>query len=179
MRDSSRRSPTRRTAVSTHNWSRHGNALASPLSPVCRRQSAGRSFRPAGQHGRGLAGFFSLRFRYRCDFGCDRCPAQPFFPVRQRARIHRVQRAPRHDRRRAVGRPAERTMGPAQNSGPARGSVCLGCALSPSWSLLLLARFVGGLAVGGASVVSPMYIAEIAPALVFLLATPAIPESPR
>jgi sugar porter (SP) family MFS transporter len=40
----------------------------------------------------------------------------------------------------------------------------LGCAMSWSWWSFLLFRFVGGLAVGGASVVSPLYIAEISPA---------------
>jgi sugar porter (SP) family MFS transporter len=40
----------------------------------------------------------------------------------------------------------------------------LGCALSWDWWSFLLFRFLGGLAVGGASVVSPLYIAEISPA---------------
>lgn len=40
----------------------------------------------------------------------------------------------------------------------------LGSALAWSWISFLLFRFLGGLAVGGASVVSPMYIAEISPA---------------
>lgn len=40
----------------------------------------------------------------------------------------------------------------------------LGCALSWDWWSFLVFRFVGGLAVGGASVVSPLYIAEISPA---------------
>lgn len=40
----------------------------------------------------------------------------------------------------------------------------LGCGIAPDWSTLLWSRFIGGLAVGGASVVAPMYIAEIAPA---------------
>jgi sugar porter (SP) family MFS transporter len=40
----------------------------------------------------------------------------------------------------------------------------LGCGLSWSWLSLVIFRFVGGLAIGGASVVSPMYIAEISPA---------------
>ncbi len=39
----------------------------------------------------------------------------------------------------------------------------LGCAIAPSWWILVVSRFVGGLAIGGASVVAPMYIAEIAP----------------
>jgi MFS transporter, SP family, xylose:H+ symportor len=39
----------------------------------------------------------------------------------------------------------------------------LGCGLAPNWISLLLFRFVGGLAIGGSSVVAPMYIAEIAP----------------
>ncbi|QDU32350.1 D-xylose-proton symporter [Poriferisphaera corsica] len=40
----------------------------------------------------------------------------------------------------------------------------LGSALAWGWYSFLFFRFLGGLAVGGASVVSPMYIAEIAPA---------------
>ncbi|NWF85859.1 MAG: sugar porter family MFS transporter [Bryobacteraceae bacterium] len=40
----------------------------------------------------------------------------------------------------------------------------LGCALAWNWAAFLTFRFLGGLAVGGASVVSPMYIAEISPA---------------
>jgi sugar porter (SP) family MFS transporter len=39
-----------------------------------------------------------------------------------------------------------------------------GCGLAPGWTSLLVFRFVGGLAIGGSSVVAPMYIAEIAPA---------------
>lgn len=40
----------------------------------------------------------------------------------------------------------------------------LGCAFAWDWHSLLLFRFVGGLGVGGSSVLGPMYIAEIAPA---------------
>jgi sugar porter (SP) family MFS transporter len=40
----------------------------------------------------------------------------------------------------------------------------LGCAFSWSWVSFLAFRFMGGLAVGGASVVAPLYIAEISPA---------------
>jgi MFS transporter, SP family, xylose:H+ symportor len=43
-------------------------------------------------------------------------------------------------------------------------TTALGCALAGSWTVFTLFRFLGGLAVGGASVVSPMYIAEISPA---------------
>jgi sugar porter (SP) family MFS transporter len=39
----------------------------------------------------------------------------------------------------------------------------VGCGLAPDWWRFLLARLLGGLAVGGASVVAPLYIAEIAP----------------
>jgi sugar porter (SP) family MFS transporter len=39
-----------------------------------------------------------------------------------------------------------------------------GCAIAPGWIWLLLARFVGGLGVGGTSVVGPVYVAELAPA---------------
>jgi len=40
----------------------------------------------------------------------------------------------------------------------------LGCALAWNWSSLILFRFIGGLGIGGSSVLGPMYIAEIAPA---------------
>jgi SP family xylose:H+ symportor-like MFS transporter len=40
----------------------------------------------------------------------------------------------------------------------------IGCALAWGWWSFMIFRFIGGLAVGGASVVSPMYIAEISPA---------------
>lgn len=40
----------------------------------------------------------------------------------------------------------------------------LGCALAWNWSSVLVFRFIGGLGIGGSSVLAPMYIAEIAPA---------------
>ncbi|HEU5340997.1 sugar porter family MFS transporter [Edaphobacter sp.] len=40
----------------------------------------------------------------------------------------------------------------------------LGCALAWNWTSLIFFRFVGGLGIGGSSVLGPMYIAEIAPA---------------
>jgi sugar porter (SP) family MFS transporter len=40
----------------------------------------------------------------------------------------------------------------------------VGSALAWDWTSFLLFRFIGGIGVGGASVVSPMYIAEISPA---------------
>ncbi len=40
----------------------------------------------------------------------------------------------------------------------------LGCAFAWSWGALVVFRFIGGLGIGGSSVVGPMYIAEIAPA---------------
>jgi SP family xylose:H+ symportor-like MFS transporter len=40
----------------------------------------------------------------------------------------------------------------------------LGCALAWGWWPFLIFRFLCGLAIGGASVVSPMYIAELSPA---------------
>ncbi len=39
----------------------------------------------------------------------------------------------------------------------------LGCALSPTWQVLALFRFVLGVAVGGASATVPVYLAEVAP----------------
>ncbi len=40
----------------------------------------------------------------------------------------------------------------------------LGCAVAWNWHALVVFRFIGGLGVGGSSVLGPMYIAEIAPA---------------
>lgn len=40
----------------------------------------------------------------------------------------------------------------------------LGCAFAWDWTSLMVARFLGGLAIGGSSVIGPMYIAEISPA---------------
>jgi SP family arabinose:H+ symporter-like MFS transporter len=40
----------------------------------------------------------------------------------------------------------------------------VGCALAPNWYTFLIFRLIGGLAIGGSSVIGPMYIAEIAPA---------------
>jgi MFS transporter, SP family, arabinose:H+ symporter len=40
----------------------------------------------------------------------------------------------------------------------------LGCAFALNWPLLLLFRFIGGLGIGGSSVIGPVYIAELSPA---------------
>jgi sugar porter (SP) family MFS transporter len=40
----------------------------------------------------------------------------------------------------------------------------LGCAFAWNWDVLVFFRFIGGLGIGGSSVLGPMYIAEIAPA---------------
>jgi sugar porter (SP) family MFS transporter len=40
----------------------------------------------------------------------------------------------------------------------------LGCAFAPNWYGLVLSRFIGGLGIGGSSVLGPMYIAEVSPA---------------
>jgi MFS transporter, SP family, arabinose:H+ symporter len=39
----------------------------------------------------------------------------------------------------------------------------LGCAFAPNWDWWLVARFLGGLGIGGSSVLGPVYIAELAP----------------
>ena len=39
----------------------------------------------------------------------------------------------------------------------------IGCAFAPTWAFLLAARFIGGLGIGGSSVLGPVYIAELAP----------------
>ncbi len=44
------------------------------------------------------------------------------------------------------------------------GLSALGCAFAPSWLILVIARFLGGVGIGASSVIGPMYIAEIAPA---------------
>lgn len=38
-----------------------------------------------------------------------------------------------------------------------------GCALAWNWHVFLIARFIGGLGIGGSSVLGPVYIAELAP----------------
>ena len=40
----------------------------------------------------------------------------------------------------------------------------VGCAFAWNWEVLLVARFLGGLGIGGSSVLGPVYIAELAPA---------------
>ena len=40
----------------------------------------------------------------------------------------------------------------------------LGCAFSLNWTMFLAFRFIGGLGIGGSSVLGPVYIAELAPA---------------
>ena len=40
----------------------------------------------------------------------------------------------------------------------------LGCAFAWNWHSLIAFRFIGGLGIGGSSVLGPMYIAEVAPA---------------
>jgi sugar porter (SP) family MFS transporter len=40
----------------------------------------------------------------------------------------------------------------------------LGCAFAWNWPSLIIFRFIGGLGIGGSSVLGPMYIAEVAPA---------------
>jgi sugar porter (SP) family MFS transporter len=39
----------------------------------------------------------------------------------------------------------------------------LGCAFALNWPMLVVSRFIGGLGIGGSSVLGPVYIAEIAP----------------
>ena len=39
----------------------------------------------------------------------------------------------------------------------------VGCAFAPNWHTLVVMRFIGGLAIGGVSVIVPLYIVEIAP----------------
>ncbi len=40
----------------------------------------------------------------------------------------------------------------------------IGCAFAPSWIFFLVFRFIGGIGIGGSSVLGPVYIAELAPA---------------
>jgi len=66
----------------------------------------------------------------------------------------------------AVGRPADRLgrRGVLFAIGALYLVSAVGSALAWGWGSFLFFRFIGGLGVGGASVVSPMYIAEISPA---------------
>ena len=65
----------------------------------------------------------------------------------------------------AIGKPSD-VFG-RKNTLFVRGSLffvsSLGCGLAQSWRGFLIARYLGGLAIGGASMVTPMYIAEISP----------------
>lgn len=40
----------------------------------------------------------------------------------------------------------------------------IGCAFAWNWDVLMVSRFIGGLGIGGSSVLGPVYIAELAPA---------------
>jgi MFS transporter, SP family, arabinose:H+ symporter len=40
----------------------------------------------------------------------------------------------------------------------------LGCAFAANWQMLVIARLIGGLGIGGSSVLGPVYIAEVSPA---------------
>ena len=40
----------------------------------------------------------------------------------------------------------------------------VGCAFAWNWDALMVARFIGGIGIGGSSVLGPVYIAELAPA---------------
>ena len=42
----------------------------------------------------------------------------------------------------------------------------IGCSITPTWTLFIIFRMIGGIAVGASSVVGPMYISEISPAAV-------------
>lgn len=42
----------------------------------------------------------------------------------------------------------------------------IGCSITPTWTLFIIFRMIGGVAVGASSVVGPMYISEISPAAV-------------
>ena len=84
------------------------------------------------------------------------------------ARLYRGQCADRHDRRLDRRRTAVRQLWPADRADCHRRVVhCLvaGQRVAAALDTFLIFRFMGGLAIGGASVVSPMYIAEISPAL--------------
>ncbi len=40
----------------------------------------------------------------------------------------------------------------------------IGCAFAFNWDVLMVSRFIGGIGIGGSSVLGPVYIAELAPA---------------
>ena len=86
---------------------------------------------------------------------------------RGQAGLHGGDRHDRHDRRRPSPS-ASRPTGSAGRRCCSSLAVCflvssLGCGLARDWWEFLASRFIGGLAIGGASMVTPMYIAEISP----------------
>ncbi len=64
---------------------------------------------------------------------------------------------------RGVGTEDWRPRG-ATGDGVSLSVSAVGCAFAWSWDALMVARFVGGLGIGGSSVLGPVYIAELAPA---------------
>ena len=55
----------------------------------------------------------------------------------------------------------------------------LGCAFAWSWGSLLVFRIIGGLGIGGSSVLAPMYIAELSPAELARPAGGTLPDQHR
>ncbi len=79
----------------------------------------------------------------------------------------RLQRALRNRSGRDAGRIPGRTLRPARQpagDGHPVSDLRSGLRLAWNWYALVVFRFIGGLGVGGSSVLGPMYIAEIAPA---------------
>jgi len=72
-----------------------------------------------------------------------------------------------HSSRRDDGGISGRAVGPTRqptNYGRFLLLSALGCALAWNWGSLITFRIIGGLGIGGSSVLAPMYIAELSPA---------------
>ena len=89
-------------------------------------------------------------------------------PLADAAGLHRLDRAGGHRHRRHVFRGSRRlawrAREPCASWLPVYVISALGCAFAWNWPSLLVFRFIGGLGIGGSSVLGPVYIAEIAPA---------------
>ena len=144
----------------------HRLKAASPWGSVETPGSA----RPEGGAGRGhcrLAGEPAVRLRHGGHLRDQRRPAEGVSALALLAGVYGRHGDDRHDCRRLAPWANWRTSSAARTRfswwRPATSFRRWLASSCRSWWELLAARFIGGLAIGGTSVVTPMYIAEISP----------------